>query len=188
MSAYINKVGKRYGRLVIVEALERLPYPKVERLRCICDCGTEIIKTANQLHGAKSCGCLNREARVKNASKKKPKSQSQVNLAYHWHKCNAAARDLTPLSRPDWEAVVSAPCRYCGGMDTYTLKSHHSLNQDFEATVRINGVDRLSSQEDYSKVNSVPCCTVCNRMKNDRTEKDFLNHVKQIVSHLKLCP
>jgi len=187
MSAYLSKVGRKYGRLTVVESLERLPYPRVERLKCLCACGKEIVKTANQLHGAKSCGCLAYEARIKNSSCRKPKAQSYVNSAYHWHKHNAVSRGLTPLSRSDWENIVFKPCHYCGNIDAHTIKSKHPLNSDLAIVTKINGIDRLSSEGDYSKANSVPCCTICNRMKNDRTKTDFINHVERIINHLNLC-
>lgn len=58
----IDITGERYGRLVVIEEVERRgKYGR--RWLCRCDCGNEKIVAMNQLRTGKtkSCGCLNRE-------------------------------------------------------------------------------------------------------------------------------
>lgn len=60
----LNIIGERYGRLIVLEEIERINH-KERRYRCQCDCGN--IKDINQSvirnGSTKSCGCLEIEAR-----------------------------------------------------------------------------------------------------------------------------
>ena len=60
MSARAKLIGKRFGRLTIVE---RVPGNTRPRWRAVCDCGGEAITaTSNLTPGrSQSCGCLQRE-------------------------------------------------------------------------------------------------------------------------------
>ena len=49
-----NLVGKRFGKLTVIELLEESNKFKRRQYRCLCDCGNEI--TTNH---TSSCGCLN---------------------------------------------------------------------------------------------------------------------------------
>lgn len=48
------------------------------------------------------------------------------------------------------------------------------------------GIDRIDSSKDYTLDNCVPCCFICNRIKNkydlntffDKVEKIYLKHIK----------
>jgi len=57
----IDRTGKRYGRLVVMERAD----DRAGRVawRCQCDCGTVKVVTANKIQqGTSSCGCLARES------------------------------------------------------------------------------------------------------------------------------
>lgn len=43
-----------------------------------------------------------------------------------------------------------------------------------------NGIDRVDSTKHYTKENCVPCCFICNRMKNKYSINVFLEKIKQI--------
>lgn len=65
-----NIIGKRFGRLVVVELIERKIHGTMSfRWRCVCDCGNETTaKTADLNRGhVSSCGCL-RIDRLREAS------------------------------------------------------------------------------------------------------------------------
>ena len=55
MSSFINRVGERYGMLVVES------FAGNGKWKCICDCGNEVIvRSGNLTYGnTKSCGCLN---------------------------------------------------------------------------------------------------------------------------------
>lgn len=48
---------------------------------------------------------------------------------------------------------------------------------------KINGIDRIDSNKDYSKNNCVPCCQMCNIMKNKFSKEDFIKKVKLIYNN-----
>lgn len=54
-----SEIGKRYGRLVVVEKLDK-KYFTTSMYKCRCDCGNYIEVSVNKLHSGhtKSCGCL----------------------------------------------------------------------------------------------------------------------------------
>jgi len=58
------------------------------------------------------------------------------------------------------------PCYYCG---------------DILKTI---GLDRVDSAKGYFIDNVVSCCAMCNRMKRDTKQKEFLEKCQKIVSHL----
>lgn len=61
MERIIDEVGMRYGRLVLVEKITETCGRTC--WLCRCDCGTEKVIKAHQLHSGKtrSCGCLHKE-------------------------------------------------------------------------------------------------------------------------------
>ncbi len=61
MSKLIDLSGQRFGRLTVIERAES-PGKRVSWL-CKCECGKEIIVTADKLRSAhtRSCGCLSKE-------------------------------------------------------------------------------------------------------------------------------
>lgn len=58
MVALIDRSGKRYGRLLVIERAGRLG--TYTAWRCICDCGRETVTTGDRMQSgmARSCGCL----------------------------------------------------------------------------------------------------------------------------------
>jgi hypothetical protein len=63
MSRLEVHVGDRYGRLEVLEELERHVTPNgtiVRMMRCRCDCGGEVVVGLGRLRngGTRSCGCL----------------------------------------------------------------------------------------------------------------------------------
>ena len=62
---YINLIGKKFGRLTIIEKADSLFIGGKKRgaFKCLCDCGNEIIVLRDNLlsGNTKSCGCLQNE-------------------------------------------------------------------------------------------------------------------------------
>ena len=58
----IDLVGKKYGRLTVIEFVEIKNHKTY--WKCVCDCGLTVIVTGNNLRSGNtiSCGCLHREA------------------------------------------------------------------------------------------------------------------------------
>lgn len=57
----LRLLGDRYGRLLVIA---QAPTVRYSRWRCRCDCGAEVVVSAQLLRmrdGTRSCGCLRRE-------------------------------------------------------------------------------------------------------------------------------
>ena len=52
--------GQKFGKLTVIESLDKRSKTGHKLYRCLCDCGNEIILQTNQLttHHTSSCGCL----------------------------------------------------------------------------------------------------------------------------------
>lgn len=71
MTAFIDRVGQRYGRLLVTGGPEKRHHPSGDfsfYWACKCDCGAVTNVSGRALGGGltKSCGCLNSENRAKN--------------------------------------------------------------------------------------------------------------------------
>ena len=77
----INMVGRRFGRLTVIERVP-IPHYTVNNhawWRCKCDCGT-VIETsgANLRRGStRSCGCLRRETASQAAKARSAKARAR---------------------------------------------------------------------------------------------------------------
>ena len=69
------------------------------------------------------------------------------------------------LTEEDVYNIIEKDCLYCGQKKS-------------------NGIDRINSNGGYTNENSIPCCSMCNYMKKDFTQEDFINQCKKISSHL----
>lgn len=76
------------------------------------------------------------------------------------------------LSLKDFCDIAQGHCTYCG--NTVSLSKHGM------------GVDRADNTKGYQKDNCVPCCTICNWMKNSLDIDTFDAHIKRIFDHRNL--
>ena len=79
----------------------------------------------------------------------------------------ACADKSMELSFAEQRAILSCPCHYCA--------IPHNI-----------GMDRVDSELPYSVQNVVACCTMCNYMKKDMKQGDFMNQCLRISVHQKL--
>ena len=71
------------------------------------------------------------------------------------------------LTFEEFKSFWQLPCHYCG------------------AEIETIGLDRIDNSLGYKLDNVIPCCLRCNILKFFNTEKEFLDHCKKIVSHMK---
>jgi len=78
-------------------------------------------------------------------------------------------RDHIPddLSYERYEFLVQDKCFYC----------------TFKDDERLNGIDRKNNLEGYTYKNSVPCCSMCNYMKNTLNEETFILMCAHIATY-----
>lgn len=76
------------------------------------------------------------------------------------------------LTLNEFDEITQQPCYYCGG-----------YNGEFQG-LRFSGIDRIDSNQGYIKNNIVPCCGICNKMKNNLPQNVWIQHIRQILTHL----
>lgn len=69
------------------------------------------------------------------------------------------------LSFEEYSKISSSACVYCGDQSGR------------------NGIDRKNNSLGYTVKNSVSCCSKCNLMKRDYTEKEFLDHIIAVFEY-----
>jgi len=112
----------------------------------------------------------------------KPKVESVINTIYSGYRSNANSRNLSfELTKSVFTKITSQNCFYCGQepIESDFSKGINRTNTKFMH----NGVDRLDSKVGYTIENCVPCCSMCNLMKNKFSAESFLNKIKQIYSY-----
>lgn len=86
-----------------------------------------------------------------------------VLFAYKQAKAAARTRKIEfDMSIEQYDLLTTRACVYCG-------YSEGRL-----------GIDRINSCDGYAIKNVYPCCSICNMMKNNLSERDFMEHIKRI--------
>lgn len=148
-------------------------------------CGNIVIKPIHYFNspaheGSQSCPNCRHETHVRlaheNAMKRHGVSteeeyEQKVKLLerFSQYKQGAKARNLEyHLTLEESENLFLSNCAYC--------------NQPMAF-----GIDRVDSTKHYTVDNVVPCCSMCNRMKNAYSQEAFLNKIKEIYLHSIVC-
>jgi len=73
------------------------------------------------------------------------------------------------LEREGYYGLICRPCEYCGGsLPKYAI-----------------GLDRVNTKLGYLSGNVVPCCTTCNRVKQDYFSYDEMKQLGQFINKLR---
>lgn len=94
-------------------------------------------------------------------------------------KCKYANRYFD-LSFDTFVALCEQMCTFCG--EPPSKKLWHGYKYPWFA----NGIDRIDSAKGYHEGNVQTCCSMCNRLKSDIGEMEFLKHIARIISFRKL--
>ena len=93
-------------------------------------------------------------------------------LQYGVYQRTAQLKNLDfELSFEEYREIVHKSCYYCG---------------EFSENKTINGIDRKDQTKGYIMVNCVPCCRMCNMMKNTLNEDKFLQKIEHILLYNKM--
>jgi len=149
-------VGMVFGNLTVEELV--LPSGP-QTYMCRCACGTiKPVKRRNLVAGARSCGCLARQAFGKKA-KLRPYESTYNTLRYV-----NEGRYSVDLSYEQFLSFVSIKnCHYCGR--DIVWREHISKSHGYN-------LDRKDNNKCYSVENCVVCCSRCNKGKSDSFSYD----------------
>ena len=137
-------------------------------------CGTESIRRMDHIKTNPEY-CKN----CKDKMTAKPKVESVINTIYSGYRTNANSRSISfEITKDDFTKLISQNCFYCNQKPVESQFSKSTNRTDIKFLH--NGVDRLNSNVGYILENCVPCCSMCNLIKNKFSIEDFLNKIKQI--------
>lgn len=198
MKANLDSIlGKKYGKLTVIDFSHTTTIQQKDRLRvkywfnCNCDCGntTLVTKTClvSKIGGTRSCGCSKINGWKISAAKQKgiarpfmqkPDGISIVHSSYLAYKAGSLKREI-PFILPEEEftTLTTRNCHYCNSEPKIFKKS------DSFTTRKMNGIDRINSSLGYTIDNCVPCCKICNYMKQELSEVEFYEHMEKILTH-----
>jgi uncharacterized Fe-S cluster-containing MiaB family protein len=79
--------------------------------------------------------------------------------------------------------LIHQSCFYCGTAPTQRQIRYGRKDKKKLSDVAINGIDRIDSTIGYTISNCVPCCTICNYMKQSFSQDVFLKQINKIYNH-----
>jgi len=172
---FIDMTGKKFGMLTVVRYARKDRHRLVMWL-CKCDCGNEKEIRGQSLRRGytESCGCIKREGLGKGVS--------AFNRLYSTYKKNLKKSNKKHgknlkfgLTEEQFRKITKQDCYWCGmePKQECTSKGH-------TGPYIYNGADRVDNNKGYSVENCVSCCKICNYMKSDKTQEEFLSHVERI--------
>ena len=92
------------------------------------------------------------------------RQNSPEKYSFSYYKRNAKNRKIPfEITFDEFMLYWQQPCSYCG-----------------EKIITI-GLDRIDNSTGYCAGNIIPCCHICNVMKNNHTINEFINRCKNIV-------
>ena len=153
------KPKQRFNKLIAINKLSRKSKSGNYYWLFLCDCGnfTECLpqNVSKIKNGIKSCGCL---------LKSKHHGKSWLHKMIYDYKKHAKKLNVKyTLTKDEFETLVNGHCYYCNESPK-------------------NGIDRINPNWGYVLGNCVSCCKICNYMKRNLTDMEFLQHVHKIVA------
>ena len=176
MEKGINEIGKKYGKLTVVEKTEKRSKSGSVFWVCLCDCGNkkEINGVSLRSGQTKSCGC-------NNGGDSNPET-GRIKL-YKSLKNGAFSRNLIfEITYNEFLVISNQNCYICGeepkDIRYGYIRRRYTQNKD--NWVICNSLDRIDNTIGYTLENVRPCCSMCNRMKSDFELEVFLEKISKI--------
>ncbi len=185
--------GQRRGKLYIEKCL--IPSDSFRNQwglwLCKCECGNIIEVKGESLksRGRNSCGCLRSEVAMKFSQQRRRPNTLTYNIQYGTFKMRCKQINSPSLSKEEWLSIVLQPCYYCGDIDTrngimnsYLKENNITITKEQMSLYNknMNGIDRVDNAIGYELSNCVPCCTICNRMKSNHQQEEFIQRSNRI--------
>lgn len=149
MGKFINLIGERFGRLVVVEQLEdyvRRDGSRQHVWRCICDCGNEIHTTTMNLRSGdtKSCGCYKHDSTV---ARMTTHGESDTRLHSIW---KAMRKRCNNPHDSAYNYYGGKGIKVCEEWDDFTSFKEWAMANGYSDDLTI---DRIDSDKDYCPQN-----------------------------------
>lgn len=180
-------IGHKYGRLT-VKSFNKT-YKNRRYWNCTCACGKITVCSTNDLrsNNTKSCGCLNKELTRKRS--RKEKGHGGFTRLYNRYKSSAKQKNHTfELTKDNFKKLTKQNCHYCGKepcQEITVIGKRVTEEGKLHSKYVYNGVDRKNNDYGYTKINSIPCCSVCNYLKLNKNYCEFVEHIHKISDNLR---
>jgi len=104
------------------------------------------------------------------------KYQASKNQIFRKYEENATRKKIPfHLTQEQLNSVAEKDCTFCEAPATAS-----PAHVKYYGAWKSNGLDRKDNTKGYTIENVQPCCFMCNRMKSNLKEEDFLEHVGKI--------
>jgi len=180
------EIGNKFNDLIVVNVdSNKGKYHVI----CQCVCGKRMHVSMYHLFSGNTKSCRCQRSKIEN------KGQGYVSIkdSYSTYKRNALNRLLKfSLSFAEFTDLIKMNCHYCGSepqsFNKYLNKNGEQkrVNKRYKestillAETKINGIDRKNNTQGYTTNNSVPCCLICNRAKNNMGYEEFLSWIGRV--------
>lgn len=170
-------LGSVFGKLTVIAEADKKPMGQGKHKRnfkaflCKCSCGTEKVIIARSLLLGHSKSCNNGLCRGNNTP--------QISSAKKLWSSGGYKKEGLPFEA--FYQCSQMNCFYCGispsnsyASDRSPLKEHRFI---------YNGLDRLNPLDNHNINNIIPCCWICNRMKNNLSIQKFDDWLTRIYNN-----
>lgn len=180
----VDITGKRFGALTVT----CLGNPRVTQSgnpitmwSCDCDCGSiKLISYSNLVTGrVLSCGSRDKHPHPNNGKGASDAGLRQIFSQYK-ARSKSTLKDFS-LTIQEFAEIISKPCYYCGKLPSNTARHDSRF-----AVVNYSGIDRVDNLRGYVSGNVLPCCGVCNTMKQQLSVSEFISHIVNILQHKRI--
>lgn len=170
--------GSHFGAWTVLERgpVNRRHDSAMWLCRCVCGTVRNVRSASLRKRGSLSCGCTRDYAHNTFPAGDVREFIHRFNA----YKEGAHKRGFAfELTLNEFAEIAKLNCTYCGAEPAMPIRKERVRAK----SGLMNGVDRVDSTKGYSVANCVPCCTICNEMKLDRSVDAFLAHARRIVAH-----
>jgi hypothetical protein len=173
-------IGEKFGPFEVLDTV-RHQNPGggiVTKYKCKClKCGEIHIKQLHHLKGFKGDGCLLCTPKLTAL----PRASIHIrNYTNYKQKIISQTKHEFNLTFEEFDSLVIKNCYYCNSEPVFPERFKTEFKN--RELVSFNGIDRIDSSKGYIFENCIPCCSVCNRMKSDMMQSEFLNHINKIYN------
>jgi len=183
----LDIAGQQFGNLTAIEPIGEVDKRRYAIWRFRCKCGDIVERSAGVVtQSAKRTGRVPSCGKSScNGHPKLPPGHSAINELFGIYRRNAKKRNLSfELTEADFFWLISQNCFYCGDKPKL-LPEKKGKGHRYYGEFYYNGIDRLNNSEGYTVGNTVACCSMCNRAKNNEPLEDFLSWVNRLKKNFR---
>lgn len=147
MGKFVNRIGEKYGRLLVVEKTNKRSSSGAVIWKCLCDCGMDWFASGSSLQSktTKSCGCLFLETAANKGKAKRIHGMTNTKIYSIWS--NMRNRCNNP-SYKKFAAYGGRGIKICKEWDSF-----EKFYQDMGLPEQELTLDRIDVNGNYSKEN-----------------------------------